>query len=87
VSRRKDREKVESLKARHADYVGFRGYDRQPDRQGPAPMQSLTCSVCNRKRNVPADIVVADGGKYVCLSCQEPKRDGDEEDASKVEED
>ena len=85
MSRRKDRERVESLKSRHSDYIGFRGYDREPNRQGPAPMQSLTCSVCSRKRNVPADIAAAEGDKYVCLSCQEIKRDG-EEGVSKIAE-
>ena len=86
MSRRKDRERVESLKASNPDYLGFRGYDREPGRGGPAPMQSVTCSLCGRKRNVAPSVVEAEGDQYVCLSCQEEQQGVEPEENGATEE-
>ncbi len=71
MSKRKDRERFMAMKRANPDYVGFRGHISAADRPGPSDVLSLTCSVCGRKRNVPAGEKVEDPTKYVCLSCRE----------------
>ena len=70
---RKDRERFMQLKDANPDYQGYRGADtvtvpaRPPQ---PAP-ESVTCSVCRRRRNVNVDSLPEDRSTYVCLRCQE----------------
>lgn len=71
MSRRKDRERVLAQKRLNPNYVGFRGYDREPARTGSTPMTSLVCSVCGRKRNVPVGVAQEQGDRFVCSSCAE----------------
>ena len=52
MSRRKDRDRLLQKRRVNPDYAGFRGYDKEPGRPGQTPMQSVTCSVCGRRRNV-----------------------------------
>jgi hypothetical protein len=73
MSRRRDRERFRERKHLNPDYSGFRGYDREPDKPGQTPMQTVACSVCGRKRNVPAGVAQEQGSAYVCLSCQQDK--------------
>ena len=70
MSHRKDRERFEQRRRSNPGYVGFRGADTVIDKPS-APVESVVCSVCNRKRNVPTDTVPADRETYVCLRCQE----------------
>ncbi len=71
MSRRKDRERFLAAKASNPDYKGFRGVGAgAPSPAGPATV-AVTCSVCGRKRNVPADQAPAGGEQYVCDSCKE----------------
>jgi hypothetical protein len=69
LSRRKDRERYQSLKQQNPDYIGFRGMNSAPTKAPPA-MESVVCSGCGRKRNVPADTLPADRSSYLCLRCQ-----------------
>ena len=71
MSRRKDRERILAQKRLNPNYVGFRGYDREPARTGSTPMTSLVCSVCGRKRNVPVGVAQEQGDSFVCSSCIE----------------
>ena len=70
MSRRKDLERFEQRRRANPDYAGFRGDDTVVEKP-PVPMESIVCSVCNRKRNVPNDTIPADRDSYVCLRCQE----------------
>ena len=70
MSRRKDRERLARLKQQNPDYVGFRGADTVTEKAPPA-MESVACSVCQRKRNVAADTLPTDRSSYVCLGCQD----------------
>ena len=71
MSRRKDRDRFTEMQRLDPDYRGFRGYGQEPTRAGNTPLETLTCSVCGRRRNVPAGIALEHGDKYVCLSCSE----------------
>lgn len=73
MSRRRDRERVLAQKRLNPNYVGFRGYDREPARTGATPMTSLVCSVCGRKRNVPVGVAQEQGDRFVCSSCIEER--------------
>ena len=70
MSRRKDQERFLRLKEQNPDYAGFRGVNTVTAKAAPA-LESVACSVCGRRRNVPADSLPADRGDYVCLRCQE----------------
>ena len=74
MSRRKDQERFETMKRLNPDYQGFRGYASEPDKPGNTPLQTVTCTVCGRKRNVPLGIAQEQGEAYICLSCQEGER-------------
>ena len=69
MSRRKDAERFRRLKAQNPDYVGFRGVHTAPARPVPV-MESVTCSVCNRKRNADRNTLPEDRSRYVCVRCQ-----------------
>ena len=93
MSRRKDRERILAQKRLNPNYVGFRGYDREPARTGSTPMTSLVCSVCGRKRNVPVGVAQEQGDSFVCSSCAEeqespaaPEADASDPDATQPDE-
>jgi hypothetical protein len=69
MSRRKDRERVESMKRLNPDYSGFRGHASEPSRPGNTPLEPVTCTVCGRKRNVARGIAVEQRDSYVCARC------------------
>lgn len=72
MSRRKDRERFSRMKEQNPDYTGFRGADTVVAAPPPPPvLQSVVCSVCQRRRNVPVETLPADRAEYVCLRCQE----------------
>ena len=73
---RKDRERFLRLKETNPDYQGFRGADTvTAPAHPPAPVtESVTCSVCNRRRNVNVDTLPEDRSTYVCLRCQEDQQ-------------
>jgi trehalose 6-phosphate phosphatase len=56
MSRRKDRERHFRLKQQDPNYAGFRG-SRAETAPAPVPLESVTRSVCQRKRNVPVDTI------------------------------
>ena len=72
MTRRKDRERYLRNKEANPDYLGFRGGDQTPVQDQPV-LETVVCSVCQRKRNVASEILPADRSSYVCLSCQEEK--------------
>ncbi len=69
---RKDRERFLRLKEANPHYQGFRGAAATvAPPQPPAPAtESVTCSVCSRRRNVNVDSLPEDHSAYVCLRCQ-----------------
>ena len=70
MSRRKDQGRFHRLKEQNPDYAGFRGANTVTAKAAPV-LESVECSVCHRRRNVPADSMPADRSDYVCLRCQE----------------
>ena len=68
---RKDRERFLQLQEANPDYVGFRGRNTVTTRATPPAMETVVCSVCNRKRNVATDSLPEDVSTYVCLRCQD----------------
>ncbi len=69
---RKDRERFQRLRDGNPDYVGYRGLDTVTVNQAPSPaMETVVCSVCNRRRNVASDSLPEDVSTFVCLRCQE----------------
>ena len=69
MSRRKDRNRFNTMKRLDPDYSGFRGFSREPDRSGSAPLESVICVVCGRKRNVPRGVALERSEHFVCTSC------------------
>ena len=59
------------MKRLDPDYHGFRGYANEPSRPGNTPLESATCSVCGRKRNIPRGVAQEQGESYVCARCTE----------------
>jgi hypothetical protein len=83
LSRSKDRERFLAMQRLNPEYQGFRGHGQEPTRQGNTPLQTMTCSVCGRRRNVAMGIALEQGDDYICLSCQEAAGEEDEpEDAA-----
>lgn len=74
MSRRKDRERFEAMKGLDPDYQGFRGHAGEPSNRGKAPLESLVCTVCGRKRNVPRGVALDSGEGFMCASCIEEGR-------------
>jgi hypothetical protein len=70
LSRRKDLERYLRLKEQNPGYAGFRGVNTVTE-QPRAVLESVVCSVCQRKRNVASNIIPADRSTFVCRSCQE----------------
>ncbi len=79
MSRRKDRERFLAMKDLDADYRGFRGYHEEHTEATETPLQTVTCSVCGRKRNVSVDDTEHNEDGYVCLSCREEMAQGEPE--------
>jgi len=69
---RKDRERFLRIKEANPGYQGFRGAATvTAPPPPPAPVtESVTCSVCGRRRNVNVDSIPEDRSAYVCLRCQ-----------------
>ena len=72
MSRRKDRERFQRMKEQNPDYTGFRGIDTVIATPAPPPvLESVVCSVCSRRRNVPIETLPEDRSSFVCLRCQD----------------
>ncbi len=71
MSRSKDRERLDTMRRLNPDYRGFRGVAQEPTQPGNTVLQTVTCSVCGRKRNVPLGVAQEQGDNYVCLACQQ----------------
>lgn len=86
MSRRKDRERFLRLKEQDPNYVGFRGGQSPTVTAAPPQLVAAVCSVCQRRRNVPADSLPEDRDSFVCLQCQEsqPAEDPEEAETSSV---
>jgi len=69
LSRRKDIERYLRLKQQNPDYAGYRGSVTVETLPQPE-LESVICSVCGRKRNVPSDTIPDDRSNFVCMSCQ-----------------
>jgi len=74
VTRSKDRQRYNAMKRINPDYKGFRGFQLEPDRAGQTPLETITCSACGRKRNVPLGIAVEQAESYRCQRCHEEGR-------------
>ena len=70
MSRRKDQERFARLKDQNSAYQGFRGPNTQTEKPVDV-LETVVCSVCNRKRNVPVTSLPDDRESFVCLGCQE----------------
>ena len=68
---RKDRERFQLLRDSNPDYAGYRGKETVTIRAPLPEMETVVCSVCNRKRNVDSDSLPEDVSTFVCLRCQE----------------
>ena len=77
MSRRKDLERYQRLKDANPDYSGFRGASTSSALPAPQ-LETVVCSQCHRRRNVPVDTVPEDRDSFVCRSCQDS---GEPEDA------
>ena len=71
MSRRRNQERFEKMKRLNPDYKGFRGHQNEPDQPGKTPLESVTCSICGRKRNVAVGIALEQGDSYVCVRCSD----------------
>ena len=71
MSRRKDRQRFEAMRRLNPDYRGFRGYGNEADRPGKTPLVAVTCTLCGRKRNVPAGVAAEQGDAFICSTCRE----------------
>ena len=81
MSRRKNVERVQTQRRLNPDYKGFRGYGEEPT-PANTPLETVDCTVCGRKRNVPVGIAEEQRDSYVCQTCREDA----EADAAAVEE-
>ena len=83
MSRRKDKERFQAMRHMDPDYSGFRGYGAEPS-QGNVPLESVSCTVCGRTRNVPRGIAVEQRDNYICSNCLE-KQDEEAQDITQDE--
>jgi hypothetical protein len=60
------------LKQQNPDYTGFRGPDAVTAPPQPQ-LESVVCSVCRRKRNVPVNTLPDNRDSFVCLQYQEAR--------------
>ncbi len=81
MSRSKDRARVMGMKRANPDYRGFRGYDQAHGAAGSAPLETVTCTVCGRRRNIAVGTAREQGDSYICLSCREAQQGVKGEDA------
>ena len=84
MSRRKNLERVQAMKRQNPDYKGFRGYEEEPTRPGDKPLESVKCTVCGRKRNVPVGVAEEQRDAYVCETCRE-EQEGEPQGEPQVE--
>jgi hypothetical protein len=70
LSRKKDLEKFRRLKADNPAYTGFRGANTVTVKP-QAALETVICSVCQRKRNVASETLPAERQTYVCQRCQD----------------
>jgi len=70
LSRRKDLERFQRAKAQNPNYAGFRGLKTQPEKPADV-LETVVCTICNRKRNVAVSGLPDDRSSFVCLSCQD----------------
>ena len=68
MSRRKDRERYESMRRLDAAYRGFRGHSSEP-REVIEPLEPVACTVCGRTRNVPTSVALEQRSTFVCSHC------------------
>ena len=68
---RKDRERFQRLRETNPDYAGYRGLDTASVRSPTQETVTMTCSTCQRKRNVTAVSLPEDMGQFICMRCQE----------------
>ena len=71
MSRKKDRERFTAMKQLNPDYMGFRGNSPPEAVSNREALQTVTCSECGRKRNVPTNVATEHSKDYVCATCQE----------------
>ena len=67
---RKDRERFQRLRKTDPNYVGYRGLDSSTARSPSLDTETVTCSLCQRKRNVAVENLPQDISLFVCLNCQ-----------------
>ncbi len=70
---RKDRERFRRLREINPDYSGYRGLNALaiPPPPSETETDTVVCSVCQRKRNVPTNDLPDDLSTFVCLRCQD----------------
>ncbi|MBM3946503.1 MAG: hypothetical protein FJ315_03765 [SAR202 cluster bacterium] len=71
MSRKRDQQRLQAMRALDPNYAGFRGYAKEPTRPGNVRLVAMTCTVCQRRRNVPEGAALSAGGRFICASCQE----------------
>ena len=73
MSSRKNQARFQAMKRLDPDYKGFRGHQQEPARR--APLESVACSSCGRKRNIPLGIALEQEAHYVCIRCREQQKE------------
>ena len=73
MSKRRDRERFQAMKAADPGYKGFRGYGQDMRETDQPSLIALTCSECGRRRNIDPESAPPEGEPFICLSCQEER--------------
>lgn len=60
-----------AMKQLNPDYLGYRGSSPPEAVSSREALQTVTCSECGRKRNVPTNVATEHSEDYVCATCQE----------------
>jgi len=60
-----------TMKQLNPDYPGFRGSSPPEAVSSREALQTVTCSQCGRKRNVPTNVAAEHSEDYICATCQE----------------